>query len=626
MRGIRSKILTSILIMIVLCVNHNYFLQETDSTTFYFTLEGIVDSGGGTRIDTLFLMREQLAKAGILLKIRNLYWPEYLGEIIAFHDFDIASHALQGISYDGDLMVLYGEDAAWNFGYDTSLDWDEDLGTGKNEWFLREGAKIMPPNSHERIQHYWDWQDYLMDKICPILPTYSPVTFIAHWSNLLGYNATDGIMQSWGKMSWIGLHEGQESINELVIADRQWENLNPLRQSDGASSFISRACMDPLIWCDSDLSVHPHLAESITHINDTHIRIKLREGIKWAADPDNNFTNEYLDVDDVYFTLFVLDKYTSGDRLLPWIEEMIKIDKFTLDIFIDEEPGTSDNELSSRYLRDLSLRIVPEYYLNQTQISDGQTPDVSHIAWEKFANHCFGTGLFEISEYNEGKETILTLNPNCWWLNSSLTSNPDLDWTNRFGDFTSGLNQMRIRIIQDMYSQLDEFEAGKTDIEYVSWNKEKEAAFEIDPRFNLQGTISTIFNYLAFNIRQNRPIIGSRNTCPNDPTMTIGLAVRKAISHAINRVEINNVLNKGKYQLYHSPYSPRDGIWVNPNIIKYDYDLCLAQDFLFKAGYGDIGCTYTTTIGNDIYTLATTSLVTLALVIIYKKRKNKLER
>jgi len=391
LRGYQSKILTSILVVLVLCTNIvSFYPQEVKSPTYYFTLDGLV-SGGGTRVDAFYLMREHLARAGILLSIRNVDWPTYVGEIIAFYNFDITLLALSGGGKDPDFTGVYNENGSLNlFGYHTSMDWDDDLGTGENEWYMKEGLQIIPPDSDERIQHYWDWQDYLMDKICPILPTFSPRFYTAYWANLNGYNVSDGILQSWGKMSWTGLHEGQESVNELVITDAAWWDLNPLFEDDSSSRFISEACMDPLIWYDSDLSVHPHLAESITHINDTHVRIKIREGIKWTSDPDGNYTNEYLDVDDVYFTFYCwINPY---EPTFSWLVDMKKIDNYTLDIFIDGDPDLLRNQPSNRYLSDICKRILPEHYLNQTQLHDGITPDITHPSWRKFAVHCFGTG------------------------------------------------------------------------------------------------------------------------------------------------------------------------------------------------------------------------------------------
>ena len=101
----------------------------------------------------------------------------------------------------------------------------------------------------------------------------------ATWSNLVGYNYSKEIKQSWGQMSWEGTHQGQLSANEIVIADSAWSDLNPLFQDDTSSSFISSAMLDPLIYYDADKSAWPHLAESYEYIDDTTMEIVCREGI-----------------------------------------------------------------------------------------------------------------------------------------------------------------------------------------------------------------------------------------------------------------------------------------------------------------------------------------------------------
>jgi len=118
-------------------------------------------------------------------------------------------------------------------------------------------------------------------------------------------------------------------------------------------------------------------------------------------------------------------------------------------------------------LSTISTRILPEHYLNQTQIADNVTPNITHSSWEKFSNNAFGTGLFEIVEYSEDNETILAMRPDCWRLNPLITNDPFLNWVNRFGDFSGGINQLRIRIIPDQQTSLLEFEAGKVDLEGV---------------------------------------------------------------------------------------------------------------------------------------------------------------
>ncbi len=618
----RNKRRVSLCLCITIIITSAIVLIEpikTNSISPFFTLDALVH-GGGVKTDYFNLLQQQLDRIGINLNIRYVDWSTFVYELIIYRDFDICYVGLQGGDADPDFTGVYDENGSLNlFGYDTSMDWDDELGTGKNEWYMKEGRNIMPPNSEERIQHYYDWQNHLMDNILPILPTFTPYSFEAIWSQLKGYNYSDGILQSWGKMSWETQHPGQKSTSEIVIIDAEWTDFNPVYQDDSSSIFITSATTDPLIWYDSDLSVWPHLAKSFTHINDTHVRIEIREGIKWADIPSWGFTDEFLDARDVYFTLFCWNNFISSDKgVYEWLEDMVIIDDYTLDIYIDGDSSTPENEPDVQYLPRLAIRILPEHFLNQTQNYDGTTPDVTHPSWNNYSYHGYGTGLFELTSYMGGVETILTVRPDCWRLNTSLTSDPTLDWEQRFGDFSGGLSQLRIRYIPDEQTSLLEFEAGKVDIKKILRIEERREEYDIG--FDIQKSITQRFSFVAFNIRQERGILGNREPAPGNQLLTIGLAIRKAICHAINREEINQIIHNGEYHIFNTPIHPALGIWCNPDIIVYDYNLIKAKTFMEIAGYDIPG--FTTLASNNLYSL-TIIFAAAVLVLINRKKLKK---
>ena len=620
MRGMKKSTIKSIFVS-ALVITVLFCIQTSDvkSPQMNFTLVAKTN-GGGIRPDYLYLLREQLVPLGINLEIIVQTWPTFVGELIAFRDFDICYVGLSGGGADPDYTGVYGENGSLNlFGYHTSMDWDEELGTGKNEWYIRQGYLIMGPDSEERIQHYWEWEEYLMDKICPLMPTFVPIVYNAHWSNLVGYDYSKGIFQSWGSMNFDGAHNGQENTDQLVISDAAWSDLNPIYQDKASSMFISSACLDSLFWFDSDMKMWPHLAESYEMINDTHIRIVIRDGIKWGSDPDGNFTNEYVDAHDVYFTLYTILHSSSDLHGYMWFEDMKIIDDMTLDVYIDGDRYTPENEPDARFLDKLNLRIIPEHYLNQTQLSDGETPDITHPSWAKYAKHCFGSSLFEISEFHEGKETILTVKPDCWWLNESITNDPALDWDRRFGDFSNYMNQLKIKIINEEIRKIAEFELGKLDISGITSFPDKVKAYELNPDFTVQNDLTYSFGFFGFNMRVDREHIGNRAPCPNDPSMTIGLAIRKAISYATNRVEINNIVNKGDYLITDWPINIKLGHWCNPDIIRYDYDLYKAKELMIKAGF--IIENFTPTINGFTTTIVMSSLFILSTLTYFLRRK-----
>ena len=616
--GIKAKITVGVILTIFALSLVVLPPNNTKAIDPFFTL--VAKTGDSVGADYLNFVRQHCARIGINLDVQVLDWPSFVGELIAFRDFDLCCVGLSGGGADPDFSGVYDENGSLNlFGYDTSMDWDEDLGTGINEWYMKQGTLIMPPDSEERVQHYWAWEQYLMDKICPMKVLYSPRAYVTHWSNLVGYNYSDGLYQSWGKMYWDGAHTGQVSTNEFVISNDPWSDLNPLFQDDAASSQVSNAVLDTLIFYDADLTVWPHLATGWIHINETYLRINIREGVKWQDDPGGLFLDEYLDVDDVYFSLYAWKTVSNDQHLYAWIEELVKVDQYTLDLFIDGDPSTPENEPYAPYLPSLSLNILPEHYLNQSQLADGVTPDISHPSWSVYTTDAFGTGILQMDDFVEGVETTLKPFEDCWLRDPLVNSDPALDVENRFGT-TYGIDYLRIRVIPDAQTALLEYEAGKTDLEGVTAFPSRRDQFQADPDHTIQNDLIFFFNFIGYNMREVRPHIGSRALAPGDPSMTVGLAVRKAINYAIDRQEINNVEHAGEYSISDHPIHSKMGIWCNPNIIRYNHDIDKAREFMTKAGY-DLGWTAETP-GFTIGIALTAFISTIAIAaVVYRKKK-----
>lgn len=572
--------------------------------------------------DYFYYISKDLAELGIKVDLIVTdcggTWP---GELLAFGDFDLVTLDFTGNerTIDPDFTGIYNENGSQNFfGYHTTMDWDEALGTGKNEWYMKEGTQIMPSNSEERIQHYWEWENYLMDEILPLYPLFTPQEYVFYWSELEGFNYADGILNSWGKMNWTSSHLGQNSTEEVVIADYQWKDLNPITNGYFNTELISNAIMDPLVFFDSDKSMWPHLAETIELINDTHLRIKCRKGVKWQPDPDDLFNNEYFDANDIYFTLFCWKHVSNDQHMFDWIKEMEIVDSETIDIFIDGNPDTDENDPYAPAYARLGINILPEHYLNQTQIFDG-LPDFTHPSWQKFANHCFGTGLFSIENYFEGSETILIKWEECWRLNNTITGDPALNYIERFGDYSSGLEKLRIKIVTHSEEAQAEFDEGTIDIVDFKYYPEPRNEYFDYPGYSYQTDIKYRMNFMGMNLRTIRPILGDRDPAPGDPTITKGLAVRKAIAYAINRQEINDIMHGGLYSDLHHPIYSKLGIWCNLDIIKYDYDLNEAKRYMKIAGY-DVK-DYTPTIGLHVEIIAILGISSLVCVLLKKRKK-----
>jgi len=623
----RRKTLSSITIIVVLSSAFIGIIELKNGKTIepFFTLDFLAFQGS-VKVDYGYFLKQQLARIGIDVNVIIKDTPIFIAELIATQEYDIYYVNLESDGEDPDFSGVYNENGSLNIsGYDTCMDWDEELGTGKNEWYIKQGTLIMPPDSEERVQHYWEWENYLMDKLLPVLPTFSPREYAATWANLKGYSTSEGIIQSWGKMGWDGTHLGQVSTDEFVIAEQTWSDLNPITQECQNSEFISSIILEPLVWYDADKSAWPHLAANYTYLNDTTLQIRLRDGIKWAPDPEGLFSDEYLDSKDIYFSLYAWKHLSKNRYRYEWIKDMEIIDDKTIRIYIDGITNTPENDPYARSLLALSTSILPEHYLNQTQLEDGKTPDISHPSWTTFSTNCFGTGLFKLSNFTSGVETILTVRDNCWWLNESLTNDPALQWEKRFGfnatQQANMMHQLRIRHLSCPQMILLEFEKGRIDYTQLIIPPEKRDEYLEEPKFKVYSEIGEFFGYFAFNIRKMR-ILGDMTFCPNNPELTKGLALRKAISYAINREEMNTIIHGNSYFINDWPISPKSGIWCNPNIIRYRHNLEKAKEYMYYAGY-DIDHTINLSRKLTVISLSCASFFAMMILGRGKQKKRK---
>ncbi|MHA1186257.1 MAG: ABC transporter substrate-binding protein [Candidatus Heimdallarchaeota archaeon] len=571
-------------------------------------------------LDYLHLLSDQLRAINIELEVEyiNLFDYIYMGYMYAG---DISFiRLLGGEYYDPDYTGVYNENGSLNvMGYRTEMDWDNDLGTGKNEWYMKYGRHMYPPYSNERIQHYWNWEQYLMDDLLICQPLFVEKEYQAHWTNLEGYNISKGLIQSWGNMNWDGSHSGQASSNEFVVNDYSFCGYSPNSLVDCPTPDVPDYIFDPLIWYDGDASANPHLAENFTYLDNKTIEITCRQGIKWASDPDGNFTDEYFDAEDVYFT-YAIQTELRNRYDVSWIESLELIDKYTLRIHIDEDYLVDERKFNPDYFSTFGEFIMPEHYLNQTQLGDGVTPDMSHLSWEIFQDNPFGTGLFEISSIDVDIGMTLTERADCWWLNTSITNDPALDWENRFGDFSGDINQIRIRNLYIREIILEEFSAGQLSIIDIYGDEVKLADNTYHPDFDMQDRLDWGFTMFTYNCRP-QSATGNKDPCPNDPSITKGLALRKAISYCMDRQEINEVLYGGYMHITDYPIAERLSIWCNPKIQRYDRNLEFAQEYMYKAGYASL----TIDVGFDFLKIITgISIINVfALIVIKRKYKQK---
>ena len=171
-RNKKTGILVSIIIF-SLCFTSKE-ISKVDSIDPFFVLVAVGSTP--THMDYLHLIKEQLARIGIHISIRfeTFQWES---ELMAFRDFDLMILDLENESAsDPFFSQYYLTNGSKNlFGYQTSIDWDAELGTGKNEWYIQNGLEMISNGSLNKEEFCWEWQNYLMDDILPCLPLFTPI-------------------------------------------------------------------------------------------------------------------------------------------------------------------------------------------------------------------------------------------------------------------------------------------------------------------------------------------------------------------------------------------------------------------------------------------------------------------
>ncbi|NHK30250.1 MAG: hypothetical protein FK730_02785, partial [Asgard group archaeon] len=249
MRKNNQKRITFVFILLIISTG---FLLINDKKVCgqdpFFTLVALATNNDLTNA-YLDIIKGQLAEIGINLDIILLDCGNLTDWILKHYPYDLLIYPFSDFSLETFLSEVYSENGIWNLsGYNSTIDYDTELSIGKNEWMINEINSEIPPNSIERYEKCWEWQYYLLDEILPCYPLFTYEDYMFYWDNLKGFDYQKGLLQSWGNLSWEGLHPNQINANEIVIADESWANLNPINFSNYLESpdrFIANFILEP---------------------------------------------------------------------------------------------------------------------------------------------------------------------------------------------------------------------------------------------------------------------------------------------------------------------------------------------------------------------------------------------
>ncbi len=571
-------------------------------------------NGGGVRPDYGLYIAQYLREIGIEVEVKVEEWTVFIGTLLLTRDFDMGIVGLSGGGSTPDMFDCYGEAGSLNmFGIDTVMPYGND-----SENYQIDGVTIV--DLEQRQQHYYDWQQLMMDKIVPMLPLFAPRSYVATWANTEGYDGRWGIIDSLPYIEYDGLHEGQVSLTEFSIADANWRDLNPLQTDDTSSSFIYGLMAESIVGWSPDLApLKTALVVDWEQIDEFHFKFTMRDNVFWnpsynvtgrtaSSDPldpattplmeglkageVSDGTNQQVMAKDAVFTYLAWANsiVSESPSYHKWISNCYvdATDPLSFHIEIDGNSATPELEQYVDFWARLPWEIIPEFFLNSsdptvtytsgnaecTGIYDGI---LDTAPWVYYSTSAFGCGKYMLDYYIRSSVTVLQKSP--YWMGIGIIDGTaqDLD-----------IETFNVRVIPDISAELAEFKAGKLDLTGLTAFPSDRKQMQADTRFEVQSFLSASFTFLFYNLR--RPFVGGVDNFEwlsdvGKEEYTKGVAVRKAMNYAIDRDEINQVIHDGEYLLSHSIIYPFTAYYYYNDIIKYNRDLDAAVEWLAAAGY-----------------------------------------
>ncbi|SKB56304.1 peptide-binding protein [Malaciobacter marinus] len=336
------------------------------------------------------------------------------------------------------------------------------------------------------------------------------------------------------------------SILNLSISSSP-SRLNPILSNDSASSQISQWLFNGLLKYDKHGNIVPDIAKKFYFQTDTKLIIELKQGVLWHDGVEVTAKDALF----TYETIKNLKVYTSIASNYKKVKSVEVLDKYKLQI-----------EYKEPYFKALEIWLIGllPYHLLK---------DEKDLMTSKFNKNPIGTGPYKLNSLKNSSDIVLNANE------KYFEGKPKIDKIHYkfYPDTTTSflmLKQKRLDVSSLTPIQIDR-----------QVNKEFYKNYKVieEPAFS--------YTYMAFNLKNKK---------------FQDIKVRKALSLAINRQEMVDILFFGHGKVCNGPFLP--GTFAYDESIKpIKQDIKKAKELLKKAGYdknNPLEFELTTNTGNDI--------------------------
>lgn len=319
------------------------------------------------------------------------------------------------------------------------------------------------------------------------------------------------------------------AAQELVVAQStDATSLDPAFRGDTATGNVQRHIFDTIMFRKADMSIVPHLAESVRQDSPTEWTIVLREGLTFS-------NGEPLDAEAVKFSVERLQNPDLKSPIRGWWTPIASVE--TIDArTVKMTTGTADPLFTARMT--LLAPVPPKY--------------VQEIGDAAFAQKPVGSGPYKLTQWQRDEAVVLEADPNYWGEKPAIT-------------------KVTFRVVPEELSRVAALRTGEADI-VVSVSPIQAMALENESEVGVKRVASTRIAAIHF----------SNDVAPAD-----NQTFREAVAYAIDRDAIINGLLRGYAEPVNSILSPGVPGWPSDRDFTVQHDLDKAKELVQSLNLGD---------------------------------------
>lgn len=305
--------------------------------------------------------------------------------------------------------------------------------------------------------------------------------------------------------------------------------VNPILSTDSVSSQITRWIFNALITYDKDANIKMKLAKSYRFIDDTTLEFTLRDDILWSD-------GEPFSAKDVLFTYNTIispDIYTPYSSSFRHIESVSMVNEHKIVV-----------KYKYPYFKALDtwmMEILPEHILK----------DEKDLMTSKFNQSPIGTGPYILKKFSISNDIVLNANPS-------------------YFVHKSNIDKMIFHFLPDRSAEFLMLKSNKLDVGSLTpLQIERQIDEKFKKDFSIYEDIGHSYTYVGMNLTLDK---------------FKDKKVREAISLAIDRQELVDILYFGHGSVCNGPFMPGTGAY-NGTVKAPKQNIEKAKKLLNELGY-----------------------------------------